>query len=264
MRRGHTFPGCVRADIRRMVLAPGLYVALALILLIQYQGVCEDLGFMDIDVLYLFTLSADIGKMQWLMPAVSTLVFSGAFFEDWSSKMHRAQLMRAARETYLSSKALCCFVGTFITVFAGVMLFVALLSMKFPLLLQSSDWAEHVASSGGALLNGGHILAYLLVLASFRACAAAMWATLGLCVSALCKSRLSLHLVPFLVSYAARFLNRILPTGAYSLFALEVGATRMTDPLLALRVTHGVYLTFTVFLSICFYFLGVRRLKDGS
>lgn len=198
MRTLYKIGGCLRADIKRTVTGAGFYLAFVLTAVIQIQGAAEDLVFSDVDILYLFMLSANTGKMQWLMPVVATLAFSSAFFEDIHSKFFRCQLMRVGRKAYLLSKLLICFLSTFLAVAGGVLLYVVFLSTQYPLLLQQPcDFEEMILSSAGLLLQYGRIIPYVILSVSFRAVAAAMWAMLGLCISTVAGSRLTIHLALF-------------------------------------------------------------------
>ncbi len=189
----------LRCDLSRALSGIGFFAAMLAVVVIQMQAVFEELFMSGGDVIYYLDLTLGTGYMQILMPAAGTLCYSRVLQRDRETGYMIYEKYRVTRGAYYSSKITACFVGAWLSVAAGMLLF-----MVSDAALVNMD--AYQTGLFGRLLAGQKYLLYVLCMVCVRGLIAGAWSLVGMAASTVSKERAVAYAAPFLISYGIQIL----------------------------------------------------------
>ena len=198
----------LRCDLSRALSGIGFFAAMLAVAVIQLQAVLEELLTPGGDVIYYLDLTLGTAYMQILMPAASTLCFSRVLQRDRETGYMIYEKYRVTRGAYYSSKITACFVGAWVSVVAGMLLFIGILALKVPMVSEAALVNMDAYETGlfGRLLAGQKYLPYVLCMVCVRGLIAGAWSLVGMAASTVSKERAVAYAAPFLISYGIQIL----------------------------------------------------------
>ena len=198
----------LRCDLSRALSGIGFFVAVLATVVIQLQAVLEELLMPGGDVIYYLDLTLGTGYMQMLMPAVGTLCFSRVLQKDRESGYMIYEKYRVPRDAYVFSKITACFLGAWLSVVCGMLLFVGIVALKVPMVSEAAFVNMDAYETGlfGRLLGEQKYLAYVLCIVCVRGLIAGAWSLVGMAASTISKERMMAYTAPFLIAYGIQIL----------------------------------------------------------
>lgn len=202
------FLSSLRCDLRRALTGIGFFAAILVTVVIQLQAVLEELLMPGGDIIYYLDLTLGTGYMQILMPAVGTLCFSRVLQRDRETGYMIYEKYRVPRAAYVFSKVTACFVGAWLSVVSGMLLFVGILALKVPMVSEAAFVNMDAYETGlfGKLLGEQKYLAYVLSIVCVRGFFAGAWSLVGMAASTVSKERAMAYTAPFLIAYGVQIL----------------------------------------------------------
>lgn len=198
----------LRCDLSRALSGIGFFAAMLAVVVIQMQAVLEELLTPGGDVIYYLDLTLCTGYMQILMPAVGTLCYSRVLQRDRETGYMIYEKYRVTRGVYDFSKITACFVGAWLSVVAGMLLFIGILALKVPMVSETAFGNMDAYETGlfGRLLAEQKYLLYVLCMACVRGLIAGAWSLVGMAASTVSKERMMAYTAPFLIAYGIQIL----------------------------------------------------------
>lgn len=193
----------LRCDLRRALTGIGFFAAILVTVVIQLQAVLEELLMQGGDIIYYLDLTLGTGKMQILMPAVGALCFSRVLQRDRENGYMIYEKYRIPHRAYYLSKITACFVGAWLSVLSGMLLFVGILALKVPMVSEAAfvNMDAYLTGVFGELLAEERYLSYILSVVCMRALFAGAWSLVGMAASTIAEERVSAYAAPFLIAY---------------------------------------------------------------
>lgn len=119
-----------RAVFSRRFLFSAIGIALIMMMAISRMGD----GAPDTDVWYLMRLSIEgSGIVSTTLCLLPVFAFGLSYASEWEQKAERYWIIRTGTGSYACSKAVVCFLSGFLTVFLGMVIFILLESLSYPL-----------------------------------------------------------------------------------------------------------------------------------
>ncbi|MDO4387263.1 MAG: hypothetical protein Q4E18_14815, partial [Clostridia bacterium] len=198
----------LRCDLSRALSGIGFFAAMLAVVVIQMQAVLEDLLMPGGDIIYYLDLTLGTGYMQILMPAVGTLCYSRVLQRDRESGYMIYEKYRVTRGVYDFSKITACFVGAWLSVVTGMLLFIGVLALKVPMVSDAALVNMDAYQTGlfGRLLAEQKYLLYVLCVVCVRGLIAGAWSLVGMAASTVSQERAIAYAAPFLISYGIQIL----------------------------------------------------------
>lgn len=198
------FLRCVRTDLKRAFTSPGFFLAVLLLVAVNYASVADEYTHVPgASLVYLYSTFVLRGPFAIAFMFFAVLPYGTSFCNDWKSQYIKSCVVRSSLSTYAWSRVTVVFLSGFLAVFAGNLLTAALLSLHTPMLGSEIEQMgynvfDDTILGDIALTNVG---GYLVLKTVFPALSCAGWAVLGLCVSAWVPSALMTLAVPSLAFY---------------------------------------------------------------
>lgn len=193
-------------DLRRRVFSPSFIVMTLIAALSYFISAAEELKFVwnskSCDILYLHMIAFDLGFLSTLAVLCCTALNCTAFLNDYESSFYRGCILRSGKHRYTAAKFLSCVVTGGLILALGLIIFVLILRLRFPLANPNGgivDSAQHSKSLMGELITEGHYVGYFAVLALLSFLYGGMWSAVGLCVSAFIPDKYAASFSPFII-----------------------------------------------------------------
>lgn len=212
-------------------------------------------------VAYYFDLLLGLSMSKKLITLCSALPGVALFCGDWSCQYIRPVVIRSGVKAYIRSRCLTCFLSAFATSFLGMTLFIACLSTKMSVFnLQNME--DQVSPPFAVLAYSPLPVLYIFAHIFVFSLAMALWAMVGLALSAYVPNRFVAVATPVVASYLVEELTGLLPRflNIYSL-------TRSGDVIGQGAAVSFLYFVFffvslsTVF-GVIFYFRVRGRIRN--
>ena len=190
-------------EFQKVLIAPKTYLAIILIVAAYFFSVLI-IGerFRDeLDSTYYFYTTRN-SHIDLLMIGILGFGFSMSFLEDWKHKYALQYIIRSGAGRYAASKAVLCFVCSWLASFIGIHLFLAILSLRRPFIVspQHGNIYETVLPYG-ALAYSGIPYLFVFVTASITSAAYAFWTVVGLLLSTFFSNAFVVIGLPVILSY---------------------------------------------------------------
>lgn len=246
------FPSMLRADFRRVFSSFGLYATILCTFLVFLLSVSEEIqlvaGSEGASVCYFFNAVNSFNSLADIMLIVATLPFALSFCEDWKNKYYRALLIRSNISSYCWARALVCFIATFLAVFLGLMLFIGVLSIWFPIAV-AGDGEYGIFR---VFIQNGQPIFYLIFLCVIRGFASAFWSIVSLTFSAYIANVFVALTAPLIVNKLLAVLFTTLLPQRYSIYYFTEGLVDMGSWGLSLAYPCILFTVLSIILALLF------------
>lgn len=181
-------------------------------------------------VVNMFGVMTYLSQFGILIILFAAIPFGAAFSQECNSGYARMIVGRKGYGKYTSSIYFVSCVSAYLTVFAGLMLYLVVLSSMFPLFEQEYDRGYTSSLCGDMLLNG-HVWNYLICRVHLVAMEAVLCVGLGVMFSVFITDSFTAVAVPFVCGYMLEAITVNLPaplnfetiSHGYSIFDAGVG-----------------------------------------
>lgn len=162
------------------------------------------------DVYYYFDLFRGLSMYKKLLAVFAAVPFCASFCSDWNCQYIKPVIVRCGLKRYTISKVAACFLSAFATVFLGLCLFILLFLTKQPL-YPDQPASEFALPPFGSLVKSPIPALYILAEVCVLSMACALWAVVGLAISAYIPNRFVAIATPLIASYLLERLTGYLP-----------------------------------------------------
>lgn len=186
----------------------------------------------------------------------AALPFAANFADEWNSKTVTNCITRQNTIQYAGSNVVVCYISAFAVVFAGMMIFVMFQATRVPLYDETNIYGSYAPITA----SGHPMLAIALTVFVF-ASSCAMWAVMGLTISAflpnkyvaICSSFVFCYLLErFMINFPERF----------SFDALSY-STMVGDPIFVFLWSNFIFIAVSAVCGVIFT-LGVKRRVENE
>ncbi len=193
-------------DLKRRVFSPS-FIMMTLIAAASYFISCaEELKHVwnnaHTDILYLHMIAYDLGFLSTLAVLCCTALNCTAFLNDYQSSFYRGCILRSGKRRYTAAKFLSCVVTGGLILALGLVIFVLILRLRFPLANPDGSVAESAQHSTALIcriITDGHYVGWFAALALLSFLYGEMWSAVGLCVSAFIPDKYAASFSPFII-----------------------------------------------------------------
>lgn len=205
----------------------------------------EDAG----SVLYMFEMVTNGGWFFLLIFLLAALVSSVGYCDDYSNGFLFFLIVRSDIKRYGKSKALSCFISAFLSVAAGILLSLFVLSLLLPLCNGDKEITDVTMLPYRKILQEGNYILYFGVKTCLIAGGASLWCMAGLLASAYKPEPIYAVTAPLILNYVG---------GRFALLApdfLNPDYVMIGFPLFRAGVSWQL-----TFLYSCFYIMAANML----
>lgn len=161
------------------------------------------------DVLYFWDIAQNIGYFTSISILCCTALNCTSFLNDYHSNYYRSCVLRSGKLNYTLSKYLSCVIAGGITLALGLVIFILILRIKFPLIAENSSYLEmYIRSSDsiftGKLLKDGNYIEFFAVYTLLAFLFGALWSAVGICMSAFIADKYVASFSPYIIWYTSR------------------------------------------------------------
>ena len=191
-----------------------------------------------------------------LFIVLAALAFSSNFADEWNSKIVVQCVTRKKAGSYARVNVVICFFAAFISVFAGMMVYILIESTQFPLYNP-----QNVSSPYGIIAVQGAPLVPPLLVAFTFSISCAMWSVSGLMLTAFFPSKYIAICAPLVLSYVfGRVTKKLLP----SELALDSmsSSESVLPPLQACLLANFVFILLALIFGLIFIIKVKRRVEN--
>ena len=262
-------------DFKRLIRSKGLYISIIVgLLLILQEGINSDLLILiknkvcgiNADIyknVTFFGMSVFFSSFVLFIPLLSTLPFSGSFYNDFSNRMYTFILPKTSTEKYIKSKITTTFIGGFVSIFIPLFLY-GIICIIFAMPIDINN-PEHYSELSGSVyqftLHYGGFL-YIIMQSFFIALYGALCALLGLMVSTFWINKFTCYLFPVVIIYLTNFIlakTSLSWLSPYQSFDIRLKFF-IKNPLFGILYQLFYLAVFTVIISIIIQYKIKRRL----
>ena len=247
-------------SLKRLFYDPLLYGAILCVTLAALLPAWQDirLDYEGLDVIFLFQYPFDIGSFSRILPLAAALTASTSYVADRSSGMLNFVLSRLTIGQYSRSRFAVSVCAGFLTLFLGWALYIASLSLHFPIVnIHAGNYESYCTDLYGTFLYRGHPVLYMMVQVVNSAICGGFWAAVGLAVSAYLPNRFVSIAAPFLINDTLYNLVNASPEKWHSPSNVAKGILVGTDSM-SFMIMLGYFITLLALCYLLFYF-GVKR-----
>lgn len=249
----------IKMSFMQLIKSPATYLSVAGVTLIGFISVqpyfsADDKG---ASVLYYFSLLLDLSMSKKLITLCAALPGVVLFCNDWSCQYIKPVVIRSGVKRYAFSRCLACFLSAFALSFLGMAVFVFLLSLKLPLMdinFVDGTFAPLADSPLPALYILAHIFVFSLAMA--------LWAMVGLAVSAYIPNRFVAVTTPIVASYLIEELMSFLPPFLDTYYLTRASNVLGQGAAVSFVYFLFFFLAFSMLLGIVFYFRIRGRMRN--
>ena len=214
-------------------------------------------------VLYFWAMAQNIGYFTSISILCCTAINCTTFLNDYHSNFYRHCVMRSGKLNYTLSKYLSCVVTGGITLALGLVVFVLILRVKFPLIAENSSYLElYVRSSAsiftGELLARGHYIGFFAAYTLLAFLFGALWSSVGICMSAFILDKYVASFSPYIIWYTSRDVL----SGAFKTETVFNGNYNIGGVSGSLLFAFGYFGAVMIILGVVFYVKAGRRCEN--
>lgn len=254
--------GALRIDLRRAFGSFAFYIAIALLIILNYISISAEAMVINGSVMYFMLLFAFDGSFCIIATFIGVIPFGQSFCADWKNQFIRPSLIRCSPLSYAWSKVISVALTAFLSIFIGYLLTAVLFSLRLPMFDAEFYHAGYELYDSGALGKLMEISPWLYLGAriALYGAACAFWAVFTLFVSSFVTNVFATFAAPVIGYYFV--VN--LPLPIYLRFNVLSGGRLVAGG----TVTSFLYalfffFTLTVIFGWLFCFRVRRRLANG-
>ena len=201
------------SDIKRRFFSPSFWIMSIIAALSYLLSSVDELKYSwnsnSADVLYFWDMAQNIGYFTSISILCCTAINCTTFLNDYHSNFYRHCVMRSGKLNYTLSKYLSCVVTGGLTLALGLVIFVLILRVRFPLIAENSSYLELYTRSfdrifTGELLACGHYIGFFAVYTLLAFLFGALWSSVGICMSAFILDKYVASFSPYIIWYTSR------------------------------------------------------------
>ena len=222
-----------RAYFYKLIRSPFLYIGI-----VGIVGICSlrllPSAFKGIDVIMEMEIIRSLDGYRKMFVILGALPFAANFSDEWNSMVTTNCITRKSIKKYSAANVVMCYISSLVTVFAGMMIFAGIYSMFYPFCLPDER----------SLLPPYNVLPPLLGVMAITfvfAASCAMWAVMGLMLTAVFPSKYIAICAPFVFSYAVE----------------EITTKFSDDNLWSISLSHTALSALPAFIFANFVFAGI-------
>ncbi len=245
-----------KAYFYKLIHSPFLYIGI-----IGVVGICSlrliPSATKGGDVMMEMQIARSLDGFRKLFVIMGALPFAANFSDEWNSMVTVNCVARKSAKRYAVANVIMCYISSFATVFAGMMTFAGVYSAFHPLYDPTGSSASQPYGILSAL---GFPILDLSAVTFVFASSCAMWAVMGLMLSAFFPSKYIAICAPFIFSYAV---ERITTTFSDDLNLRYLSLSYIDwEALPAFLYTNGIFVGISVICGIIFLKTVERRVQN--
>ena len=208
-----SFIKALSTDLKRRIFASSFAIMTVIAALSYLLSSIDEMKFAwdysGADVLYFWDIAQNIGYFTSLSILCCTALNCTSFLNDYHSDYYRNCVLRSGKLNYTLSKYLSCVITGGLTLALGLVLFILILRIKFPLIAENSSYLElYIRSSDsiftGNFLRDGHYVEFFAVYTLLAFLFGALWSAVGICMSAFITDKYVATFSPYIIWYTSR------------------------------------------------------------
>ncbi len=243
-----------RAYMYKLLRSPLLYIAFAGTFLICLSKLTFFLNAgnvaSEVDMLL------NLNGMRKIMPVFAALPFAANFAEEWNNNITISIITRSSVTKYAAANVLFCFVSGLVAVFIPIVLFAFGYSFSLPV---SGD--DYYPLPYGAFVEQGLPFLYIICNAFVYAACAAMWAVMGLMLSAFFVNKYAAICSPLIAGYVIERFAMRLPD-PLNIWYISVSNLRWNSALGQFLYSVGFFAGISAICGIIFTITVKRRVSN--
>lgn len=202
----------LKMSFMQLFSSPLFYLSIIGVTILCFISIWERVSASEtrITVVYCFDIFIGLTMFKKLVVLFAAIPYVSSFCSDWKCQYIKPVVIRTGIKEYIWSKIITCFVSGFLTVFIGLILFIILLSFKMPI-FPAENIEQMIFPPFAPLAVGKIPVLYLLAQSFVFSMAAALWAVVGLSLSAFIPINFVAITTPLIASYFLESLTRRLP-----------------------------------------------------
>lgn len=202
----------------------------------------------------------NIGVYRKASAVFSALPFAANFAEEWESNITVFCVARKGVKKYAAANIFFCFASAAITVFLGMTLFCVIYSFFVPLYKPDGNPYFFIF---GKFLENGHGAIYLALRTAVFSVSCAVWAVMGMLLSALIPNKYAAICAPFAASYIIERISIQFPApNGDNLWYLSVSAVKSDSDLFGFLYCTGIFVLISALCGLAFYALVRKRVQN--
>lgn len=243
-----------RAYMYKLLRSPLLYISFVGTLLICLSKLTFFLKAGDVagEVDMLLNLNG----VRKIMPVFAALPFAANFAEEWNNDIALSIITRSGVTKYTTANVLICFASGLVTVFIPIVLFAFGYSFSLPV---SSD--DYYQLPYGAFVEQGLPFLYIICNAFVYAACSAMWAVMGLMLSAFFVNKYAAICSPLIAGYVIERFAMRLPD-PLNIWYVSVSNLRWDSALWQFLYSVGFFVGISAICGIVFTITVKRRVSN--
>lgn len=246
-----------RAYFYKLFRLPYLYIGIAGVIAICSLRLLPS-AFKGIDVVMEMEIIRSLDGYRKVFVILGALPFAANFSDEWNSMVTANCVTRKSARRYSVINVVMCYLSSLAAVFIGMMIFVGIYSAFYPFYLpdHGSIYPPYnvFTSLGLPLLD---VMAITFVFAA----SCAMYAVMGLMLTAFFPSKYIAICAPFIFSYAVEHMTTNFP-GELDLWCLSLSHTDWSA-LPAFLYANAIFAGIAAICGIIFTITVERRVRNG-
>ena len=247
----------LKAYFYKLIRSPLFYIGI-----IGIVGVCSlrllPSAFQGADVLMEMELIRALDGYRKIFVILGAVPFAANFSDEWNCMVTTNCVTRKSTKKYSAANVVMCYISALATVFLGMMIFAGIYSMSYP--LYSVGGGSESGTYGIFSLNGFPMLDLAATTFVFAA-SCAMWAVMGLMLTAFFPSKYIAICAPFVFSYAIEHITMNF-IDDFDLWGLSLSHTGLSA-LPAFIYSNAVFAVIAALCGIIFTITVERRVRNG-
>lgn len=211
------------------------------------------------DVLMEMELIRSLDGYRKVFVILGALPFAANFSDEWNCMVTTNCITRKSVEKYSAANVVMCYISALVTVFFGMMIFAGIYSMSYP--FYTVGGGSESGPYGIFSLNGFPVFDLAATTFVFAA-SCAMWAVMGLMLTAFFPSKYIAICAPFVFSYAIERITMNF-TEDFDLWGLSLSHTDWSA-LPAFIYANVLFAGISAVCGIIFTKTVERRVQNGS
>ncbi len=247
----------LNAYFYKLFRSPLFYIGIAGVI-----GICSlrllPSAFKGSDVLMEMEIIRSLDGYRKIFVILGALPFAANFSDEWNCMVTTNCVTRKIAKKYSVANAAVCYISALATVFFGMMIFAGIYSLFYS--FYSVGGGSESGPYGIFSLNGFPLFDLAATTFVFAA-SCAMWAVMGLMLTAFFPSKYIAVCAPFVFSYAIERVTMNFPDN-FNLWSISLSHTEMSA-LPAFLWTNAVFIAVSLICGIIFTKTVERKVQNG-
>lgn len=247
----------IRAYMYKLIRSPLLYISI-----LGVAAVCStDLlshGIHYGNVVDRMNIFLNIGVYRKAVAVFCALPFTANFADEWSGGITLQCIARKGVKKYAAANILLCWFTAMLTTILGMLGFCGFLSIFIPF---SKPYVNPYGFIFGELLHSGSSGVYILLRIIIFASSCAMWAVIGMLLSAFFPNKYAAICAPFAASYVVERITIQFPP-KFNLWYVSLSLVEFDSDLLGFLYCVGIFAAIAAASGIGFYIVVRKRMRN--